>query len=68
MKVTVENVSSVKKIMNVEIPEETVVRKLNDAYKKLKKTAKIKGFRTGKTPRSVLERLFKKDVHNDVSS
>ncbi|MBW2620480.1 MAG: trigger factor [Deltaproteobacteria bacterium] len=68
MKVTVENVSSVKKIMNVEIPEETVVRELNDAYKKLKKTAKIKGFRTGKAPRSVLERLFKKDIHNDVSS
>ncbi len=68
MKVTVESVSSVKKIMNVEIPEETVVRELNDAYKKLKKTAKIKGFRTGKAPRSVLERLFKKDVHNDISS
>ncbi len=68
MKVTVENVSSVKKIMNVEIPEETVVRELNDAYKKLKKTAKIKGFRPGKAPRSVLERLFKKDIHNDVSS
>jgi trigger factor len=68
MKVTVENVSSVKKIMNVEIPEETVVRELNDAYKKLKKTAKIKGFRPGKAPRSVLEQLFKKDVHNDVSS
>jgi len=68
MKVTVENVSSVKKIMNVEIPEEKVVRELNDAYKKLKQTAKIKGFRTGKAPRSVLERLFKKDVHNDVSS
>ncbi|MGD9082494.1 MAG: trigger factor [Desulfobacterales bacterium] len=68
MKVSVENVSSVKKIMNVEIPEETVVRELNDAYKSLKKTAKIKGFRKGKAPRSVLERLFKKDVHNDVSS
>ena len=68
MKVTVENVSSVKKTMNVEIPEETVVRELNNAYKELKKTAKIKGFRTGKAPRSVLERLFKKDVHNDVSS
>jgi trigger factor len=68
MKVTVENVSSVKKIMNVEIPEETVVHELNDAYKQIKKTAKIKGFRTGKAPRSVLERLFKKDVHNDVSS
>jgi trigger factor len=68
MKVTVEDVSSVKKIMNVEIPEETVVRELNDAYKNLKKTAKIKGFRPGKAPRSVLEQLFKKDVHNDVSS
>jgi trigger factor len=68
MKVTVENVSSVKKIMNVEIPEETVVLEVNNAYKELKKTAKIKGFRKGKAPRSVLERLFKKDVHNDVSS
>jgi len=68
MKVTVENVSSVKKIMHVEIPEEKVVRELNNAYKQLKNTAKIKGFRKGKAPRSVLERLFKKDVHNDVSS
>jgi len=41
---------------------------LNNAYKQLKNTAKIKGFRKGKAPRSVLERLFKKDVHNDVSS
>jgi trigger factor len=68
MKVSVENVSSVKKIMNVEIPEEKVVSELNDAYKQLKNTAKIKGFRKGKAPRSVLERMFKKDVHNDVSS
>lgn len=68
MKVTVENVSSVKKIMHVEIPEEKVVSELNNAYKQLKNTAKIKGFRKGKAPRSVLERLFKKDVHNDVSS
>jgi trigger factor len=68
MKVTVENVSRVKKIMHVEIPEEKVVSELNNAYKQLKNTAKIKGFRKGKAPRSVLERLFKKDVHNDVSS
>ncbi len=68
MKVTVENVSSVKKIMHVEISEENVARELNNAYKQLKNTAKIKGFRKGKAPRSVLERLFKKDVHNDVSS
>lgn len=68
MQVTVEDVSSVKKILHIEVPENTVIRELDNAYKNLKKTAKIKGFRPGKAPRSVLERLFKKDVHGDVSS
>jgi len=68
MQFKVEDVSSVKKVLHIEIPEDTVVRELDNAYKQLKKTAKIKGFRPGKTPRSVLERMFKKDVHNDVSS
>ncbi len=68
MQFKVEDVSSVKKVLHVEIPQDTVARELDNAYKQLKKTAKIKGFRPGKTPRSVLERMFKKDVHNDVSS
>ncbi len=68
MQVTVEDVSDIKKIMHVEIPEEKVAKELNNAYKRLKKTAKIKGFRPGKAPLSILERLFKKDVHNEVSS
>jgi len=67
MKVTVEDRSSVKKVMHIEIPEADVIRKLDDAYKTLKKTAKVKGFRPGKTPRNVLERLYKKDVHADVT-
>ena len=45
MQVTVEDVSSVKKILHIEIPEDKVVRELDNAYKNLKKTAKIKGFR-----------------------
>lgn len=68
MQVTVEDVSSVKKILHIEVPQDQVVRELDKAYNQLKKTAKIKGFRPGKAPRSVLERLFKKDVHGDVSS
>ncbi len=68
MQVKVEDISSVKKVLHVEIPKDTVALELDNAYKELKKTAKIKGFRPGKTPRSVLERMFKKDVHNDVSS
>ena len=68
MQVTVENLNSVKKKLHIEIPNDVVVQKLDEAYKNLKKKAKIKGYRPGKTPRSVLERLFKKDVHSDVSS
>ena len=68
MKVTVEDRSSVKKVMHIEIPEADVTRALDDAYNSLKKTAKVKGFRPGKTPRSVLERLYKNDVNADVAS
>lgn len=68
MQFTIEDVSTVKKILHVEIPQEKVALELDKAYEKLKKTAKLKGFRPGKTPRSVLENFFKKDVHADVSS
>ncbi len=66
MQVTVEDVSAVKKKIHVEIPQEQVSRELDSAYNDLKKKAKIKGYRPGKVPRPVLERLFKKDVHADV--
>ena len=68
MQFKVEDVSSVKKTLHIEIPQDEVVRELDKAYNQLKKSARIKGFRPGKVPRSVLERMFKKDVHADVSS
>ena len=67
MQFTIEDVSTVKKILHVEIPQENVALEIDKAYENLKKTAKLKGFRPGKTPRSVLEKFFKKDVHADVS-
>jgi trigger factor len=68
MQVSVEDINSVKKTLHIEIPEETVVQELDKAYNKLRKKAKVKGFRPGKVPRSVVVRLFKKDVHADVTS
>lgn len=68
MQVTVEDKSTVKKIIHVEIPEDDVAHELDEAYKTLKKTAKIKGFRPGKAPRSVLEGMYKKDVNADVTA
>ena len=68
MKVEVKDLSSVKKLLQIEIPNEQVVQELDSAYKTLKKTAKIKGFRPGKAPRAVLENFYRKDVHADVSN
>ena len=68
MQVSVEDINRVKKTLHIEIPEADVVRELDKAYNELKQRAKIKGFRPGKVPRSVVVRLFKKDVHADVTS
>ena len=68
MKISVEDVSSVKKVLHIEVPVETVDKELEGAYRELKRNAKVKGFRPGKAPRSVLERLYKKEVNADVAS
>lgn len=67
MQVTVDHVSTVKKTLHIEIPGEEVKKEVDAAYQNLKKTAKVKGFRPGKTPRSVLERLYRDDVVADVA-
>ena len=67
MKIDVEDLSAVKKILHVEIPEAEVTREVDKAYETLKKNVKIKGFRPGKVPRSILERRFKKDMRAEVS-
>ncbi len=67
MQVNIEDKSSVKKNIHIEIPHEDVKKELNKAYNELKKTAVIKGFRKGKAPRKVLEAKFKKDVHADIT-
>ena len=66
MDVTVEDISSVKKKLHIEVPREEVAKELDSAYDNLKKNARIKGYRPGKVPRSVLERKFHKDVHSEV--
>ncbi len=68
MNFKVEEQSAVKRKLIIEIPKEDVTKELDSAYRELKKNAKVKGFRPGKTPRNVLERLYGKEVRADVSS
>src|SRR3990172_260734 len=59
MKTSVEDISSVKKKISVEIPEDRVTNEIDSFYRDLGKKATIKGFRPGKVPRNILETRFK---------
>jgi trigger factor len=62
MKVDVEQVNSVERLLTVEIPAKEVDKAQDNLYKRLKKTARIKGFRAGKVPRSILEKYYAPQV------
>jgi trigger factor len=66
MNINVEELSSIKKKVNVEIPGDQVAKEVDSFYKDLGKKAKIKGFRPGKVPRDILERHFKDYVKAEV--
>lgn len=68
MKTNIEDISSVKKKLNIEIEAEEIDKRINDAYKKLSKTARIKGFRAGKVPRNILEKYYNGQVMEDVTN
>ena len=66
MKVEVGEVSSVRRTLTIEIPEEDVRKEFARAYTDLRKRVRIPGFRPGKAPRSLLERKYADVVAEDV--
>jgi len=67
MKVEIENLSEVKRKLKIEVPSTEVTQEVDRAYRELGKRAKVKGFRPGKVPRSVLEMYYHKDIEQEVS-
>ncbi len=67
MQVQIEEVSAVEKKLIVEVPWANVNGKLGASYRQLAKEVSLKGFRRGKVPRSVLERMFSAKVHAEVA-
>ena len=67
MKVEIENLSEVKRKLKIEVPSTEVTQEVDRAYRELGKRAKVKGFRPGKVPRSVLEMYYHKEIEQEVS-
>lgn len=67
MKTSLEEMTSVKKKVIIELGSKEVDAKLDRAYKDLSKRAKVPGFRPGKIPKSILESRFSTQVEEDVT-
>ena len=65
-KVDVETVDRVRRRLAVEVPAEEVSAEIEKAYVQLARGAKVRGFRPGRVPRPVLERLFGDRVRAEV--
>ncbi len=68
MNVKVEDVSSIKKKLIFEVASEQVDIEIHRVFQKIGKTAKVKGFRAGKVPESVLEKYYGAQMEQDVLS
>jgi trigger factor len=58
MDVRVEELGPTRRKIHVTVPENAVKKEIEGIYFELKKSAKIKGFRPGRTPREILERYY----------
>lgn len=66
MLINLQDVSPVKKTVDVEVPAEAVSTELNDVTNEFARHAKLPGFRPGKTPIAVVRKRFAKDIHEEV--
>ncbi|MEO6950562.1 MAG: trigger factor [Polyangia bacterium] len=66
MQVTISELSPVEKKVAVELPWPAVQVKLDEAYRDLQRSVALKGYRKGKVPRDMLERMYGRQVEQDL--
>jgi len=66
MKIDVDVVSPTQRKIRVELPGDAVQKEFLRVYENLGRRAKIKGFRPGKVPRSVLQGVYGDEVKGQV--
>ena len=62
MTTKLKTISQTKRQITVQVPKEKVGQHLQKAYQKVGSKAKLKGFRPGKIPASVLDRYYRHDI------
>jgi len=68
MQVSVENMGGLERRVTVQIPADEIQQKVDLRLKELRKQAKIKGFRPGRVPMSVVRQRYGKQVRLEITS
>ena len=63
---TLEDLGPIRKRLQIEVPADAVQSELDRAFQSVGQRARLRGFRPGKAPRAVLERVFGADVRREV--
>jgi trigger factor len=67
MQVNIETPSPLRRKMTIEVEADEIKRGLDEAYNELKRSVRLRGFRPGRAPRSILERYFGDQVRGEVT-
>ena len=66
VKIDIKDLGNCSRLLKIEVPVELVEKETKNAYGTLQKTASIHGFRTGKTPCSILKIRFGKALNEEI--
>jgi len=66
MNVNIEEPTSLRRKLTIEVEHDEIKRELDRAYNELKRGVVLKGFRPGHAPRNLLERFFGEQVRGEV--
>lgn len=67
MDIRIEELSPVEKKLAVEIPWQAVSERLERAYRDYGRGVSVRGYRKGKVPRAVVERMFGKQIRDEIT-
>lgn len=65
-RITLEDLTAVRKRLQIEVPADAVQAEIDRVFQRVGQQARLRGFRPGKAPRHVLERMFGDDVRREV--
>jgi trigger factor len=68
MKIDVDELSPVRRKVRVELPGDKVAGEFTKAYQNLSQRVRVRGFRVGKAPRSVLQGIYGEEIKGQVRS